>query len=317
MEGWGFAQFAGSARRFRAIITCLIGLLLVFLTGYAAQIVELVSAPIFKSALGVLNDFIREVGFALVVAVIIWTVFEYFARAENDAMWKERTEELSENIFYGLHRRRLPRAYFNLANEVVLSPVFVRTGWQIHYLLRDANDVPFVIVSCTTRYEITNITDEIQAFPLQISLPNPMHSSMKDKVGVSSLLLWQSGKRQEPDLREAQRAFRDQIQGDSAQVPFSAGSVEILPQDKVEVAFTFTLVKYPSDSEILRGPYPSDSLQVFIVDHGPSKRQLGGHSIHPDPLERVSPTGSGDAYQFRINRYLLPHHGVVIFWKAM
>ena len=82
--GWDLSSFAASARRLRAVATLLIGLTLI----------------------------LQEVGFALVVAIVIWTVFEYFSRTENEAIWKERIDSTAQNMLYAVLRKDLPSDEF-------------------------------------------------------------------------------------------------------------------------------------------------------------------------------------------------------------
>jgi hypothetical protein len=322
MKQWNLLQFATTSRRLRAIATCLVGFVLVLIAAHPDSVAH-GAAGSGKLALEVLRDFLREIGFALVVAIVIWFVFEYFARSENEAMWKERVQEVAENVFYAVHRRKIPPGYFNFANELILTPKFMRTGWQLHYSLRDAHyqenerKIPFVAVTCVSRFEVTNITEQTQLFPIQVSLPNPIHQGMKDRVGVSGILVWRSGQRQELELAVAEQSFRAQMQTNSFQFLFDAGAIEMQPQEKIEIASTFTLAKQVEDNEVLQGKYPADSLRIAIVDHCTKKRLIGARSIHPDTLEHESPAGTTDTYQYRINRYLLPHHGAVFWWKTV
>jgi hypothetical protein len=148
-----------------------------------------------------------------------------------------------------------------------------------------------------------------------VSLPNPLHSGLKEKVGVSGIIIWRAGKREDLELATAERHFRKKLQIDSFQVRFSAGSLALQPGEKIEIALTFTLAKQAEDAEVLQGAYPSDTLRISIVDHGQTRRLIGARAIHPDELEHISPAGADNTHQFRINRYMLPHHGAVIWWK--
>jgi hypothetical protein len=312
---WSLPQFAKSSRRLRAIATFLFGTMLVFLSYYLDNVRRYNSTSTDNSAFEIAIIALREIGFALVVAVIIWLVFEYFARAENEAMWRERVLEITSNVFYAVHGVSLPADYISFANEVILSAKLIRKGWDVHYVLRDSTfkdestTINFVELTCVSRYKIVNISNSSWVYPLKITLPLPANPKLQNTVGVSGILLWQRGK------KLTARLTKQVSHGCIAEVTYHAGDVIIYPEEEIEVAITFTLVKNLDDTEVVQTLYPTDSLRLAIVDQGSSDRLIGAKSIHVDTLENDTPDGAGNTRQYRINRYLLPHNGIIFWWN--
>jgi hypothetical protein len=323
MTDWSLSRFAKSSRRLRAILACLIGVVLVLITAAVVEPVKVIPDPTIRAVLEVLREFIREIGFALVVAVIIWSVFEYFAREENEALWKQRVEEITTNVFYAMHRRNFPTNYITVANDIILKPSFIRSGWFLHYSLRDSTfkhngtSIDFVEVTCVSHFEVTNIDENMAQFPLRVSLPNPADPSLKPKVGVSNVLVWREGRREDVALSDADVSFRKQMDDNVVNPVFHAGFIDVHPKQKIEVSVTFTLAKQFDDTELIQTLYPTDSLRITISDHGPTKRFIRARSIHPDALEIETPVHATGTYQARINRYLLPHHGFIFWWGSI
>lgn len=323
MKTWSLARFAASSRQLRAILTCVVGICLVLSTGYWDLLVHSIEIPIVRTTLEVFRDFAREVGFALVVAVVIWTVFEYFARAENEALWDERMRDLASNVFYSATGRDFPIQYHAIASEIAFHLSFMRSGWTLHYSIRDAeieNDgecVPFVSVTCTSKFEIANITSEVREFPCRVGLPIPPAKFLRDHVAVLGYVVWKDGVRSEFDLQEAQRHFTSRQDDDGATEFFSLGAMQLKPREKLEVSISFKLAKLPNDTELVQTVYPSDSLRISIEDHGPKKRKIGACSIHPDNLETVAAVALEGSYHYRISRYLLPHNGAAFWWNSI
>jgi len=46
-----------------------------------------------------------------------------------------------------------------------------------------------------------------------------------------------------------------------------------------------------------------------------ASKLIDGKSIHPAPLINVSELAENGTYNYKLERFLLPHQGVVIWWK--
>ena len=172
MKDEQISKFATVTRKLRAVATVLLGILMVLLAEKFHDTESQANESYTSFFIRIAQNFSKEVGFALIVAVVIWAVFEYFAREENEEMWKARIRDISENIFYGVLRRKLPVEYIQLANEVVLSPKFIRTDWQLDIFAKDSNfGRDFVEFNIRSRFKITNVTDDPHDFPFDIGVP--------------------------------------------------------------------------------------------------------------------------------------------------
>src|SRR3954454_24642407 len=69
------------------------------------------------------EDVFHEVGFALLVAVIIWVTFDYFSHYDEEERWRSRIEQITGEVFYGVLRRKLPKELVAEANILVLDQI--------------------------------------------------------------------------------------------------------------------------------------------------------------------------------------------------
>ena len=74
-----------------------------------------------------LEKLLHEVGFALVVAAVIWIVFESFSSAQTEEQWNQRLDRISKDVFHGVLGRNLPQDLIKTAFDLVLTQNFIRS----------------------------------------------------------------------------------------------------------------------------------------------------------------------------------------------
>jgi hypothetical protein len=117
----------------------------------------------------------HEIGFALLVAVTIWLTFEFFSHAESEAIWEERIEKMSKNVFFGVFRRNFPPEFPKEANALVLASNFIRSGLHITYNIADESFIDrtgrtqsFVKLNAVLRCKVRNVGDNELSSRLQL-----------------------------------------------------------------------------------------------------------------------------------------------------
>jgi len=273
------------------------------------------------------RDITHEIGFALLVAVIIWTTFEFFSRAESEDRWNKRIEQIALAVFNGVFKRNFPEAYIREANALVLDHTFIRSSMNVTYTIEDATyqsraGAPqrFVKLYALARHSVKNVGNSAALLPIVIGLPNPLIDEMKDSCRVLGISVRvQGGAEQKIDLTKCNEEFQNSLRDDNiSRVKFEAPSISLPPGHEADVTFNYVMAKEEEDTEIFQTRYPADSLTITIVDRNPELRAVRARSIHAADLEDNSPkTGQGGTYNFRLPRYLLPHQGFVIWWKKV
>jgi hypothetical protein len=269
----------------------------------------------------------REVGFALLVAILIWTVFEFFSAEEMEQKWNHRVETMTKNVFFGVLGKNLPRDLVEEAHTLLLDQTFIRSGFHVNYVLTDdtykrpdGTDAPYLKLEAVVRYKVLNITGAPAELPVQIGLPNPLVQALKEKCGVDKLTIKQNGKSENIDLAIGEAAFRASLQDQSAHhATFKGPTITIMPNQKVptEIVWHYVMAKEEEDNELGTTFLPMDSLSITIVDRNPGKRTVKARAIHPTDLEDDTSAASQGTYNFRLNRYVLPHQGFVVWWKKL
>lgn len=154
-------------------LTLLLGTLLIVLSHFVLD----KKTPESASLVGTI---FHEAGFALIVALVIWGMFEFFSQVEKDDIWNDRIEKIAKNVFFGVFRRNFPPDLIKEATELLLEQTFIRSGLHATYVLRDdkyrdsaGNDMSYVRLETVARFKIRNVTNMNAQYPIRIH-PAPL-----------------------------------------------------------------------------------------------------------------------------------------------
>lgn len=274
------------------------------------------------------SDLLHEIGFALLVSVFIWIIFEIRRSQALDEEWDQRIERVTNNVFFAVLRKDLPKDLVNEASAIALSHSILRSNFNVVYTLKDADyeqsaecHGKCVLVSSVVSCRMTNIGAEPVPYEAAITLPNPVHPGMKKLTALHHLTVTQDQKRVDlgRTAAEAEKEFRCSLQNDAlTAVKYFAGRMTLAPGATIEFRADYTMAKEGEDTELLQTSYPSDGLTVTVTDQVEEmKRLIFARSVHRTALENQSSTGAPNTKIFRIPGYLLPHQGVLIWWKKV
>ncbi|MGB7976106.1 MAG: hypothetical protein WCF81_17565 [Roseiarcus sp.] len=277
-----------------------------------------------------IEEILQEVGFALVVAVIIWSTFEVFSQQDAEEKWKARVELIAKNVFFGVFRRNFPPGLIHEANILVLEHNLVRGPTTITYSLRDKTytdrygvSQKFVELSARLRFKIKNIGDAKTIFEAKVGMPNPIIDELKEFSKVKTIQITGSSQTEIDKLIAnrmllAQDEFKEKLKNDSSyMVPFKVCDVSMAPGEEIEATYEYSMPKEEDDTEICQTLYPMESVNITVVDWGPTRRIVRARSIHHVDLENDSPRDATGTYNYHLARYLLPHQGFAIWWKRL
>jgi len=270
------------------------------------------------------RSLLHEAGFACLVAVLIWLVWEIFHQMETEDQWNARIERIAKSVFFGVFKRNLPDQLIQEANFLLLEQKFVRTGYNATFNLIDdqferANGQlePFVRFDAIVRYKVKNISAEPEDCPIVVGIPAPGYAAMKKKCCVRSVQLAQAGGQfQNLNLEEAEKKFREKLDDPSnEQALFTLPSVEVPPGGEIELIWDYATAKAEEDAAVLQTQFPTESITITVVDQRPAHRIVRARSIHRLPFTKISSDDKSGTYIFKLDRYFLPHQAFHIWWQ--
>lgn len=275
------------------------------------------------SMTGLWSTAVKEIGFALIVSVIVWSIFENRISAEAETVWDRRIERVTNNVFQAVLRKDLPKPLIDEAHNLVLNGSAIRRNFSVTYTLQDhkidSGDpcLEAVLVMAVMEFEMVNVSSDVFDFKVNLSLPNPVHPELKKLLKVNSAVVKKGGVPLDLDLEKAKKDFAEALKTDGkTHIPYSAGTVTLNPQETCFVTFSYVMVKEAEDSELLQTLYPADGLRITVFDAGaPGIRSLYATAVHRHELEQTESSSDPSAKIFKVSGYLLPHQGVLIWWK--
>ena len=271
----------------------------------------------------VIQELSREIGFALIVAVIIWVTFEYVSQSETEEHWINRIEKISKNVFLGVFRRNLPEKFIEEATMIVLNHTFIRSDMHITYTLIDEQFTnrsgelqKFVRLNAIAKSKIKNISYQKAKLQILLGLPNPIIDEMKAVCNVHKVIIKQGGVDDVPDLKASEAKFREELKNDRKfRAIFEVKEIEILPEQEVEMIFDYSMAKEEEDTEIFQIGSPTKNISITVVDTVPNSRIVRAMAIHRCNLEDNSSAERRGTYCFILNEFFLPYQGFAIWWK--
>lgn len=272
---------------------------------------------------GLAHTALHEIGFALLVSLIVWHLFEAQLSQEAESAWDGRIDRMTKNVFNAVLRKDLPKALLDETNNLVLNSSLIRESFSVTYTLRDENIgvkncTDCVLVDAVVEFSMRNISTDKFDWPVRVALPNPVHDELKSLVEVSSIEVTKGGEIVPLEMKAGEEKFRQELDDNTlTKAVFHAGTVSLASGEICAVRASYTMAKEAEDSEVLQTLYPADGLRVTIFDQaGSEKRIILASSVHRNQIERLSQRSKGAGAEiFKVPGYLLPHQGVLIWWK--
>lgn len=175
-----------------------------------------------------------------------------------------------------------------------------------------------VVVSAVLTFTVTNVGRMPAAYPVKIGLPDPIHPALRARCVVNDLDVVKHGIRNSYLSAHAQTELQRQIDDPTPKTSFlyDAGNVQLEPNESIEVRADHVMIKEPEDTEMLRMLYPCNGVTITITDRATDgRRAIFARAIHRTDIEDQSSRSNSATKIFRISSYLLPHQGVLIWWK--
>ncbi|MEA2896098.1 MAG: hypothetical protein QOJ84_1713 [Bradyrhizobium sp.] len=269
---------------------------------------------------------VQEVGFALIVALVIWAAWEVFKQAETEEQWNKHIDRVSRSVFFGVLKRNFPEGLVDEARQLVFEKDFVRMGSSHLFTLRDdtyqlddGQQAACVLVEVLHRFKIKNVANEARDYLVTVGLPNPFHPGLKPKCKVLQVQIRiPGGALEDQPLGEAETKFRNALdQPDNARDHFffDVKTIKIQSGQEIEVIWNYTVPKEEEDTEVVLFAYACEAVVISVIDMQPTKRTVRAKAIHRAMLENVSSRATPGIYSYRLDHFFLPRQGFMIWWK--
>lgn len=246
--------------------------------------------------------FLSELGFAFLIAVILFIILEERAGREH-----------SKTVLGYLYNIDPGDKYFKKIVEYVIKKPFFRIGTTVTYEVKD-KDGESLLFEYTIEYRVKNVSRETKPFQVRgIIDKKPIHKSSdlwNDDLGVTLVACGdESAARGNPALKIEQGRKESHCE------TYIMDPVAIEPGHERAVKAVHRLVKHDHDSEVWQSSIPSSGVKFELLWSEEVQIVCAIEAIHPE-AEKWKPTELDKGRRLIIDAPLLANHGVHFWWSA-
>lgn len=281
---------------------------------------------IAHTILEAITECMKAVGIAVLMSIIVSTIFERGARDRLNKVLAYKIKQISTNVFDAIFGNSHSPAALE-AIKAVLSVPIIRPSLSVTYTFSQWSPseedlyltgsyikIDAVLDAVTRNISDPNLTPSADyVMPIGVSLPNPLHSSLKEHVHVKSLKIDSveiDKKSMDKANNQLQTGLQDNLKPD-AYVEFCSRSIS--PGQDVRVQANYTMIKELSDTEVLRSFHMTQSIKLTVIDRTGLNLEIHARALHSKDLER---TGNDDSFiSWELNDVILPQQGIMVWWK--
>jgi hypothetical protein len=259
--------------------------------------------------------FVREIGFACFIALVVGVFIERSARHEQAMEAVRRDDRLAESVFRGVFANDLPRALVDLAVDRILKAKIIRLSHKNTYTLmpgectlQNGESLKYIEFKVSSAYEVKNVSNETTRFDIQLSFPRPADARLAQKAKLSSLIV--NGK----PMTQVELDAGDMAVDDSEFDMRFRWERTLGPSEIIDVRSEYTMIKERSDSELWVSVLPSIKMELSLNVHVPDL-EFGVRPVHAGRLRKVSGQGDQGHHAWEVDGACMSHQGMHVWWR--
>lgn len=272
-------------------------------------------------------SFIKELGFAFIIAAMVAHLIERKAHEERIILEKEaldnqnkkfedHLDRVARGIFRALYKRNFDEEYTDIIEEILEVPFYYRQ-YELNITLRNNENNPpahkEILVDFNFRYTVCNISDNNQSFPFSLMIERL--SGRPGEHPVSKISFLSDGSLEEYTSPEELDKL-DKKESDDENFKRYAQDISIDSNKCVSIHAKAKMEKARFDEFTWRIFQPADGLRINVICNVDGLRVNGvgivptSSGSHQPELEQTAPIG----YVLDLKKPMMPGHGGQIWW---
>lgn len=258
-----------------------------------------------------IHVFMKELGFAGVIALILIGTIERFTRKRHERAADDLVKRINNDLFHAIYERYIPHSVFNEVEKGLMKSNVYRKNLEVYYTLESFPDdekidgLPcdrHLKCSMLNKYDLKNITDKPIEHDVILNLELPIDPGWERYCKITEIEI--DGERLPP------AAIKEKTETTSIQICF-CHTITIKPGDVVSVMTKAELIKRKLDQELWTSRLPSDGIKLTVTV--PMKDlEVDAHALHLEEVKPILDTEVTKSWELRHG--IFPFQSVVFWW---
>lgn len=250
----------------------------------------------------------KEVGFALVVSVVLIFTIERFTRERHQAAADELMETINKNLFYAIYKRYIPEKVFEEIEKSVMESDVIRCKHELDYTIMTLESEPsgdYVNCLAQTSYELHSVVDAKINHNVVVRLEVPVDRQWTTGCYIEEIKV--DGKIYSREELEKPKFTKRSDEHVILTLP-----IEIGPKSVVRINTKSRIVKKTTDVELWCSRIPSDGLKLTVST---PTRVFNVHASanHSQALEVVM--DNEVTKKWDLPHGIFPYQSIMFWWK--
>lgn len=282
----------------------------IFVTGVLLIVVSKVIEP------GLLTIMLKELGFALIIAIILIFTVERVSRQKHEEAADRLVEKINKNLFNAIYKRYIPNEVFAEVEAALLKSDVLRDKYEINYALAEIDHKNFPNLreddlknhlQCTllSSFNIQNITSKTIDYTVALHLEVPIEERLREYVKISEMEI--DGVALKPYELEKDEYFKIT----DTHLIFEK-VISIGPSEIKEISMKAKTLKRSTDMEIWASRVPSTGMRVQVSV--PETFRVEATANHTQALRKKKMADANSTIWY-LDHGIFPFQSVVFWWQ--
>jgi hypothetical protein len=245
-----------------------------------------------------------ELGFTLLIAVVIYIVFE--ERVKRDE---------AKGIAAFLYGIETDSSYFRMIEDYIIRCPFYRTGTAITYRFLERHGESYLI-DYTIEYYVRNVSKVRQKFRIRGEVDErPIYSSVVDKwtLGVIAAEIKRRNEVINPELTSSA------AKSSSNTIRFESGDFVLKSREQIHVRIEHRIQKHDHDMDIWQAVMPCSGVSLRLDWPTEWPLRFAHEAFHPDADNLVPSDGVENDRSWKLlslQEPFMARHGLRFWWSS-
>ena len=256
-----------------------------------------------------LSFFVKELGFAGIIALIIIFTLEKFIREKHIFAAQNLIEKINLDLFHAIYTKHVPEKVFHEVEKCLLKSDVYRKDHEINYTLQrvsgseDKIDAPnHLMCLAQSSYKLVNTTSGPITHNVVLNLEKPIDRAWDGKTKILEIKI--------DGERLPQEIIIKHTKTTGEQIKFEY-PVSIPENRNIHVSSSSVLIKREVDSELWVSRLPSDGLKLTVSVPIPNI-EVNAISNHSESLEIT--LDNPVTKKWELNYGIFPFQSVIFWW---